>query len=93
VFGSRPAARNADGRLEAFGTDASDSILHNYQVAPGGDWFGWTLLGSPDDRLRNIAATTNADGRLEAFGTASNDTIWHGYQDSFIACGGDLTSA
>jgi hypothetical protein len=87
------AARNADGRLEAFGTAGNDTIWHNWQISPGGGWAGWTSLGAPGDRLRTIAAATNADGRLEAFGTAGNETIWHSYQVSFVACLGDLVSA
>ena len=80
------AARNADGRLEAFGTAGDNTIWHNWQTWPGGDRAGWTVLGNVADRLTSIAAATNADGRLEAFGTAGDDSIWHNWQ---ITPGGD----
>jgi hypothetical protein len=76
------AARNADGRLEAFGTARDNTIWHARQTSPGGSWSSWQMLGIPDDKLVSIAAARNADGRLEVFGTAPDDTIWHAWQTS-----------
>jgi hypothetical protein len=76
------AARNADGRLEAFGTAPDNTIWRARQISPGGGWSPWQMLGNPDDRLARIAAAENADGRLEVFGTAPDNTIWRAWQIS-----------
>ena len=72
--------RNADGRLEVFGTAGDDSIWHTWQTAPSNGWSGWSPFHSGADRLRNLEVARNADGRLEVFGTASDDSIWHTWQ-------------
>jgi hypothetical protein len=72
--------RNADGRLEVFGTAADDSIWHTWQTAPGNGWSAWAQFHGPADRLRSLVVGQNADGRLEVFGTAADDSIWHTWQ-------------
>lgn len=74
------AARNADGRLEVFGTAADDSIWHNWQTAPNNGWSGWALFHSGVDRLRRLVVGQNKDGRLEVFGVDGGDGIWHTWQ-------------
>jgi len=73
-------ARNADGRLEVFGTAADDSIWHIWRTAPNSGWSAWTPFHSGGDRLRQLVVGQNLDGRLEVFGTAGDDTIWHTWQ-------------
>jgi hypothetical protein len=72
--------RNADGRLEVFGTAGDDTIWHTWQTAPSNGWSAWRPFHSAGDRLRTLAVGRNADGRLEVFGTAGDDTIWHTWQ-------------
>jgi hypothetical protein len=74
--------RNADGRLEVFGTAGDDTIWHTWQTSPSSGWRSWAPFHTVDDRLRNLVVGRNADGRLEVFGTAGDDTIWHTWQTS-----------
>ncbi|MHB1876825.1 MAG: CHAP domain-containing protein, partial [Streptosporangiaceae bacterium] len=77
-FGSSIAAvRNADGRLELFGTNSADGIFHRWQVAPNGSWSGWSQMPGA---LTSVAATRNKDGRLEVFGTNAQGNIWDRWQ-------------
>ena len=68
VLTNLAVARNRDGRLEMFGTDASHAVFHKRQMRAGGaDWSAWSRFdGSPS----HLAAETNADGRVELFGTS-----------------------
>ena len=75
------AARNADGRLEAFGTATDHTIWHAWQTAPGGGWSAWHRLSKRID-LVNLAAEQTVDGRLEVFAIARTNTIWHTSQSS-----------
>ena len=64
-------ARNADGRLEAFGVNTqqpqgTNNTYHDWQVSPGGSWSGWHAL-SPG-YVTSISVAQNKDGRLEAVG-------------------------
>jgi hypothetical protein len=72
--------RNADGRLEVFGTAADSTIWHTWQTAPNNGWSAWTRLGNPEGRGVLIDVQSNADGRLEAFLIGLGDTIWHLWQ-------------
>jgi hypothetical protein len=75
-----PDGRNADGRLEGFGTAADDTIWHTFQTAPNNGWSAWQQFGEPDDRLRTLAVGVNPDARLEVARTAADDTIWRAVQ-------------
>ncbi|WP_308312439.1 tectonin domain-containing protein, partial [Streptomyces sp. ISL-11] len=80
VFGSSvAAARNADGRLELFGTNSGDAIYHRSQNSIGGTWGPWAQF---DGALRAVASETNADGRVELFGVNSGGSIYHRSQTS-----------
>ncbi|EMF01335.1 hypothetical protein J7W19_31150 [Streptomyces mobaraensis NBRC 13819 = DSM 40847] len=71
------AARNADGRLELFGTDSTGGVWHRRQVSPGAGWTGWEKF---DGSLTQVAAQTNADGRVELFGVDRTGGVWHRWQ-------------
>jgi metallophosphoesterase (TIGR03767 family) len=73
--------RNADGRLEAFGTNAFDEIWQRYQ--PGGGADPWTPAWSPvEGRLRAVAIESNLDGRLEVCGVNGDGVVFHRYQQT-----------
>ncbi|GIF23795.1 hypothetical protein Ate02nite_65250 [Paractinoplanes tereljensis] len=38
------ATHNNDGRLEIFGRGQDGQLWHNWQIWPGGDWYGWVPL-------------------------------------------------
>ena len=67
-------ARNADGRLEAFGVAANGAAFHKWQESAAGPWSEWSRF---DGNFTNIAAETNADGRIEAFAIAADGSISH----------------
>jgi hypothetical protein len=67
---------NHDGRLELFGTDTSDSVVHMWQSA-GGGWSNWTGLGG--STLEPVQVASNQDGRLEIF-YGGITGIFHNYQ-------------
>ena len=73
--------KNADGRLEVFGTGNDDSIWHTWQTAPNNGWNGsWGELYGPSNKLRNLLVIKNLDGQIEVFGIAPDNTIWHTWQ-------------
>ena len=75
------AAKNQDGRLEAFGVDRHGTLLHIWQASPGGDWSGWAPLGQ-GYQIAQVATGQNQDGRLEAFGVDRHGTLLHIWQAS-----------
>jgi hypothetical protein len=79
LWGSSVAlGRNADGRLELFGTDSGNQVWHRAQVTPDTDsWFDWALFGG---LMRSIAVDADLDGRLEVFGVNSVGEVWHRWQ-------------
>ncbi|HVY47416.1 MAG TPA: GH25 family lysozyme [Minicystis sp.] len=81
VAGGLAVARNADGRLEVFGVDASGDVTTTFQTAPNSGWSGWYSLGAS-----NLAGTptvgTNADGRLEVFARSNDKNLYHAWQDA-----------
>ncbi|MBO0654465.1 hypothetical protein J1792_17255 [Streptomyces triculaminicus] len=70
-------ARNADGRLEIFGTNSAGNIYHRWQTAIGGPWSAWEQF---DGALSQVAAETNADGRIELFGVNGGGYPYHRWQ-------------
>ena len=58
-------ARDADGRLELFKTDADGTLRYRWQRQPGSDWSPWSGLGGL--WLPGLAAATNAAGEIEVF--------------------------
>ena len=71
---------NADGRLEAFGLGANNTVWHTVQAVPSGDWSGsWELLHGNEQRFQ-LAVARNSDGRLELFGLSPDNRIWHTLQ-------------
>ena len=66
-FGSPLAvARNQDGRLELFGTDAAGNLWNTHQRTVSGDLVNWTLL-EQGPGWQSVTAATNQDGRIELF--------------------------
>jgi hypothetical protein len=75
-------ARNADGRLEAFGVAPDNTVWRTSQTAPA-VWSGvWQPFYSPLDEMRELRIGMNADGRMEIFGVAPDDSVWHTWQDT-----------
>jgi hypothetical protein len=74
--------RNADGRLEVFGTGANSPEVWNvWQTSPNNGWSAWGSLGqvdaiSPGRSLLELAVGTNQDGRLEVF-VNKDDNLSH----------------
>ena len=54
------------------------SVLHKWQVTPGGHWSPWGEMGHT---LKSIAVARNRDGRLEIFGANTAHTIYHEWQE------------
>ncbi|MFM9542228.1 tectonin domain-containing protein, partial [Streptomyces turgidiscabies] len=73
------AARNADGRLQVFGSNSAGQIYTRSQTSIGGSWSAWVQL---DGGLTQVAAETNANGRIELFGVNSAGQVWHRSQAS-----------
>ncbi len=71
---------NADGRLEIFGLTGDGTLLHDYQLSPGGAWSGWQKLGDPQTISASLAVAENLDGRIEVFGIGTDGTVKHIYQ-------------
>lgn len=80
AIGSDPvAAVNADGRIELFAVVASAggaSLVHNYQLTPGGAWSGWSSLGgslsanylwSPGYAIGRPSVVLDKSGHLHVF--------------------------
>lgn len=67
-------ARNDDGRLELFGTDADGNLYQNSQSTVSGNLTPtWQKLNSGG--WQSVAAKTNNDGRVELFAIDNLDTI------------------
>ena len=58
-------ARDANGRLELFKTDADGVLRYRWQRQPGGDWSPWSELGG--SWLPGLAVATDAAGELVVF--------------------------
>src|SRR5262245_13794394 len=71
---------NGDGRLEVFALTNQQQIWHIWQVSPGGDWAGWSLLSSASVTASAIAVGQNADTRLELFGIDTGGAVLHSWQ-------------
>lgn len=59
-------ARNQDGRLELFGTDAAGNLWNTHQRTASGDLVRWTML-EPGPGWQSVTAAPNQDGRIELF--------------------------
>lgn len=85
------AARNQDGRLEAFvrvGLMSTGVVWHVWQdPASPTAWSGWDDLGGPPGGVgaHFLVVGQNADGRLELFTLGTDGAAWHVWQ---VAAGG-----
>ena len=86
-FGPLALGANADGRLELFAPEAfaggDQEIWHRWQRTPGGNWSGWSSMGSAGggELLTSVPVLgRNADGRLELFVVAGDGAVWHSWQ-------------
>jgi hypothetical protein len=74
------AARNADGKLEIFGTDFANRVFSRTQTTAGTDnRDGWASL---DGWLSRVSAETNGNGQVELFGVNPNGDHFFRYQTS-----------
>lgn len=75
--------RNADGRLEVFGTGSGPLavVAHAWQdpALPGG-WSSFASLGGVVGTWFSPVADANADGRLEVFKTTVDGEVVHAWQ-------------
>jgi hypothetical protein len=73
-------ARNADGRLEAFGVGADHSVRHLWQQASSSN--GWSGVNGLGGSLvaGSLQVIANDDGRLELFGTDADNRTFHTWQ-------------
>lgn len=85
--GGVTALRNADGRLELFGTQGGPQgpeVAHIWQTSPNNGWSAWSSFGPPPaEFLGAMTAAANADGRLEVFGRVglmSTGALYHIWQ-------------
>jgi metallophosphoesterase (TIGR03767 family) len=68
------AARNQDGRLELFGTDASGNLWNTSQSAVSGDLNPWTkIAGGPG--WQSVTGSVHQDGRVEVFALDGAGTV------------------
>ncbi len=79
------AARNADGRIEAFCTGSDGALWHIWQTAPGKGWGTWSSFGRPIptvelDPKDAPCVESNPHGRLEVFAKGTDGALWHIYQ-------------
>lgn len=76
-------ASNADGRLEVFYVDPRGRLIHDWQLAPNGDWHGAERL-CDDARCGGcctaVAVGRNEDGTLEVFYAGGDGTLLHDWQ-------------
>jgi hypothetical protein len=72
-------ATGYDGRLEVFGTNTVDAVVHTWEGTPGvpNSLAGWEVLPG---QLRSVAAGTNADGRVEVFGVNGAGLLFNRWQ-------------
>ena len=76
-------ARNTDGRLELFGTDASGNLWNTSQRTPSGDLKAWTQLDPTlSGGWRSVTAASHQDGRIELFALIPSGTITRRTQSS-----------
>lgn len=78
------AAKNADGRIEAFTVGSDGALWHIWQTAPGNGWGNWFSSGKPAAGLSGAfippTVSRNADGRLEVFANGSDGELYHIWQ-------------
>ncbi|MFF0266696.1 tectonin domain-containing protein [Kribbella sp. NPDC004536] len=72
--GTLAAARNADGRLELFGSDSHDLVSHRRELDSSHTWSGWETVSQV--QMRSVAAETNAGGRIELFGVNGGGRVF-----------------
>ncbi|MFI6333332.1 tectonin domain-containing protein, partial [Micromonospora chersina] len=79
------AARNADGRIELFGSNELGQVFHRSQTAKNASccWTPWTQFDGPG--MVKVAAETNLDGRIEMFGL---DGVGHIFHRAQLTAGG-----
>ena len=66
--------RNADGRLELFGTDAAGNLWNTHQGTVSGNLAAWAKLENGPG-WHSVAATANQDGRVELFAIGSSGNV------------------
>ena len=83
-FSVPTAARNADGRIEAFSVGSDGALWHIWQTTPGNGWGNWFSSGRPSSSVGMVEDFTcveiNTNGRLEVFTTGTDGALWHIYQ-------------
>ena len=76
-------ARNLDGRLELFGTDASGNLWNTSQRTASGDLQAWTNLDPTLPGVwRSVTAASHQDGRIEMFALIPSGTVTRRTQTS-----------
>jgi Trypsin/Tectonin domain/Putative Ig domain/PASTA domain len=85
ALSSIAAARNADGRIELFGSNELGQVFHRAQTAANASccWTQWAQFDGPG--MVKVAAEANADGRIELFGI---DGVGHIFHRAQLAAGG-----
>jgi hypothetical protein len=76
------AARDREGRLEAFAVGQDGRLYHTWQRSDT-TWTDWERgLGAPVVGLdgRYLSVASNVDGRLEVFATGRDGAVWHIWQ-------------
>ncbi|MFE0513296.1 TIGR03767 family metallophosphoesterase [Streptomyces sp. NPDC058964] len=74
-------ARNEDGRLELFGTDAQGNLWNTSQRTAGGDLQTWTKLADGPG-WQSVTAGSHRDGRVEVFALDGNGFVTRRAQTS-----------
>lgn len=67
-------ARNQDGRLELFGTDAAGNLWNTGQLTVGGGLRSWTKLAEGPG-WQSVTAACHQDGRVELFALNGTGTV------------------
>ncbi len=67
-------ARNADGRLEFFGTDDAGNLWNTHERTVSGDLVRWTMLDQGPG-WQSVSAASNRDGRIELIAVHGSGTV------------------
>ena len=79
--------RNCDNRMEDFKLALDNSVVHRWQLTPGGTWSAWYSLGG-QILYYEINGFRNGDCKIEIFGVGTNLAMFTAWQIGANGAGG-----
>lgn len=67
---------SSDVRLELFTIGTNNTIYHFYQKSPNSEWSSELILGTKNNKAKEIAVGTTPDGGLEVFTIGIDDEVY-----------------